>query len=116
MDDALKQKLRERLVARRRDQFAFLADLVRVPSENPPGDCAAHAEHTAGLLSQLGFNVQRYEVPDDVSASFGRAGVVNLVAGRRPGGNPALVLSTNGDTPPAGNRWRGDPFEPAISN
>lgn len=114
MDDALKQKLRERLVARRRDQFAFLADLVRVPSENPPGDCADHAEHTAGLLSQLGFKVQRYEVPDEVSAPFGRAGVVNLVARRRPGGNPALVLSANGDTPPAGNRWRGDPYEPAI--
>jgi len=116
MDDTLKQKLRDRLVARRRDQFAFLADLVRVPSENPPGDCTAHAEHAAGLLSQLGFEVKRYAVPDEEAAAYGRAGVVNLVARRQPGGNPALVLSANGDTPPAGDGWRDDPYDPVISD
>ena len=28
-------------------QVKFLAELVRVPSDNPPGDCAPHAQRTA---------------------------------------------------------------------
>jgi len=38
----------------------FLAQLVQVPSDNPAGDCAPHAEHTARLLEALGFEVERH--------------------------------------------------------
>ena len=32
-------------LARERDaQVRFLAELVKLPSDNPPGDCDAHAE------------------------------------------------------------------------
>ncbi len=31
------------LRANREAQVDFLAELVKVPSDNPPGDCAAHA-------------------------------------------------------------------------
>ena len=33
----------------------FLAELVKVPSDNPPGDCAAHAARARQLLEQLGL-------------------------------------------------------------
>ena len=36
-------------------QVRFLAELVKVPSDNPPGDCASHAVRAAELLEQLGF-------------------------------------------------------------
>ncbi|WP_018387836.1 hypothetical protein [Ancylobacter sp. FA202] len=35
----------------------FLKALVRVPSDNPPGDCAPHAEIAGQLLEELGFEV-----------------------------------------------------------
>jgi succinyl-diaminopimelate desuccinylase len=35
----------------------FLAELVRIPSDNPPGDCAPHAARTKELLEELGFEV-----------------------------------------------------------
>ncbi len=36
-------------------EVAFLAELVKVPSDNPPGDCAAHATRARALLEALGF-------------------------------------------------------------
>ena len=38
----------------------FLKALVRVPSDNPPGDCARHADEAARLLAGLGFTVERH--------------------------------------------------------
>ncbi len=32
------------LDSQREAEVGFLAELVRMPSDNPPGDCAAHAE------------------------------------------------------------------------
>src|SRR6266404_3556788 len=51
------------------DSFAaecdFLAALVKVPTDNPPGDCAAHAERARALLEALGFTVEAHPVPVD---------------------------------------------------
>lgn len=38
-------------------QVAFLAELVKVPADNPPGDRAGHAEVAAALLETLGTEV-----------------------------------------------------------
>ena len=46
-------------------QTRFLAELVKVPSDNPPGDCAPHAARAAELLEALGFTVERHVVPED---------------------------------------------------
>jgi succinyl-diaminopimelate desuccinylase len=46
------------LAAERQAQARFLAELVAVPSDNPPGDCAPHAERAAALLEELGFAVE----------------------------------------------------------
>ena len=39
-------------------EMAFLAEVVKVPTDNPPGDCAPHAARTAQLLTELGFEVE----------------------------------------------------------
>ena len=56
--------LADRIKAFVDDQFAreteFLAELVKVPSDNPPGDCAAHAQRARQLLEQLGFKVEAH--------------------------------------------------------
>ena len=40
----------------REAQTAFLAELVKVPSDNPPGDCAAHAERAADAPGGAGLH------------------------------------------------------------
>jgi len=52
--------IRAFLAASRQQQTNFLAELVRVPSDNPPGDCAPHAARTAALLEALGLAVERH--------------------------------------------------------
>ena len=40
--------VRDYLARHREDETRFLAELVKVPSDNPPGDCATHAEAAPG--------------------------------------------------------------------
>jgi acetylornithine deacetylase/succinyl-diaminopimelate desuccinylase-like protein len=54
-------------------EVEFLKKLVRVPSDNPPGDCARHADVAAKELEQLGFTVERHRVPDAVVKKHGMA-------------------------------------------
>src|SRR5215471_1594168 len=44
-------------------ETAFLAELVKVASDNPPGDCAPHAARAQALLQGLGLTVEAHEVP-----------------------------------------------------
>jgi succinyl-diaminopimelate desuccinylase len=92
-------------------QTAFLAELVKVPSDNPPGDCAAHAERAATLLEQLGWQVERHPVPDDLTRANGMVSCVNLVVRRRFGeGGPVIALNAHGDVVPPGEGWTRDPY------
>ena len=52
-------------------ETAFLAELVKVPSDNPPGDCAAHARRVRELLEQLGLAVEAHDVPRSVVEAAG---------------------------------------------
>ena len=45
------------------DEVAFLADLVRIPTDTPPGDNAPHADAVAEKIEALGWTVERYPVP-----------------------------------------------------
>ena len=107
------------LAALRNEQQAFLATLVRTPSDNPPGDCAAHAEVTADLLSRLGFTVERDVVPTAVCEAAGMRRVTNLVARHRfgpqsPDRGPVVALNAHGDVVPPGEGWTADPYGAEI--
>jgi succinyl-diaminopimelate desuccinylase len=96
------------------DQVRFLAELVRVPSDNPPGDCAPHARRTAQLLEGLGFTVERHEVAKaDVQAN-GMISATNLVVRRRFGDGPIIALNAHGDVVPPGEGWTTDPYGAEI--
>ena len=69
--------------ARFDDSVAFLRELVRMPSDTPPGDNAGHAEGTAKLLEALGFTVERHVVPADLVAKRAMKSVTNLVVRHR---------------------------------
>jgi succinyl-diaminopimelate desuccinylase len=100
-----------RFLERRRDaQQRFLAELVRVPSDNPPGDCARHAERAAELLEGLGLTVERHPVPAALVREHGMVSAVNLVVRRRFGEGPVIALNAHGDVVPPGEGWSRDPY------
>ena len=92
----------------------FLAELVKVPSDNPPGDCAPHAMHTAELLEALGFAVERHVVPDDAVNGNGMVSCINLVVRARFGNGPVIALNAHGDVVPPGTGWTTDPYGAEI--
>ncbi len=111
--------MRAFLEHRRAAQVAFLADLVRAPSDNPPGDCAEHAARTTELLEELGFTVERHRVPADVARAHGMRSVTNLVVRRHFGAGseqagPVIALNAHGDVVPPGEGWTTDPYGAEI--
>jgi acetylornithine deacetylase/succinyl-diaminopimelate desuccinylase family protein len=93
-------------------EVEFLKALVRVPSDNPPGDCARHAEAAAKALEGLGFKVERHAVPADLVKKHGMASVINLVVRERfgQGLGPVIALNAHGDVVPPGEGWTHDPY------
>jgi succinyl-diaminopimelate desuccinylase len=93
-------------------EIAFLKNLVRVPSDNPPGDCAAHAEAAAGLLTDLGFAVELHPVPKELVKQHGMISVTNLVVRESfgSGRGPVIALNAHGDVVPPGTGWSVDPY------
>jgi acetylornithine deacetylase/succinyl-diaminopimelate desuccinylase-like protein len=92
------------------EEVAFLQDLVRVPTDTPPGDNAPHAEATAALLRDFGFPVERHPVPADVVHARGLASITNLVVRRRYGEGKTIALNAHGDVVPPGEGWTHDPY------
>ncbi len=45
------------------EEVRFLQALVRVPTDTPPGNNAPHAERTAELLKDFGFDAEKHAVP-----------------------------------------------------
>ncbi|WP_425104055.1 ArgE/DapE family deacylase [Ancylobacter sp.] len=93
-------------------EVEFLKALVRVPSDNPPGDCAPHAEVAARLLEELGFTVERHAVPEPFVRAHGMKSVVNLIVRERfgSGSGPVIALNAHGDVVPPGEGWTYDPY------
>ncbi len=102
------------LGAHHEDAVRFLAELVRVPSDNPPGDCAAHATRAAGLLETLGFEVERHAVPAEDVLATGMRSCVNLLVRRRFGAGPTIACNAHGDVVPPGTGWTTDPYGAEI--
>ena len=100
----------------RDEQISFLAELVRMPSDNPPGDCAPHALRAAQMLEAMGFAVERHAVPADVVAACSMKSAINLVIRERfgSGGGPVIALNAHGDVVPPGLGWTSDPYGAEI--
>ena len=102
-------------LAERRDACTeLLTEVVRVPSDNPPGDCAVHAARTAELLEGLGFSVEHHVVPAATAKAHGMVSVTNLVVRRRFGDGPVIALNAHGDVVPPGEGWTADPYGAEI--
>jgi len=108
--------IHEFLAAHQREEESFLAALVKVPSDNPPGDCAPHAQRAAQLLEAMGFVVERHAVPVAEVAANGMISCTNLVVRVRfgAGRGPVIALNAHGDVVPPGLNWTADPYGAEI--
>lgn len=84
-------------------------ELVRIPSENPPGNEREVAEFIRGRMEDLGLEIHFYE------CSEGRPNVIGKLKGE---GNKSLMFNAHTDTVPVGDRefWSEDPFGGAIKD
>jgi len=97
-------------------QVEFLAELVRVPSDNPPGDCTPAAERAHELLeSLLDLEVETDVVPPEVARANSMISATNLIVRRRFGrGGMTIALNAHGDVVPPGQGWTRDPYGAEI--
>ncbi len=112
----LRQDIEAFVRARHEAQVGFLAELVRLATDNPPGDCAAHGARAAELLEGLGFVVERHAVPEALVREVGMVSVTNLVVRRRFGDGPTVALNAHGDVVPPGQGWTRDPYGAEIDD
>jgi acetylornithine deacetylase/succinyl-diaminopimelate desuccinylase family protein len=99
------------------EQVAFLRELIRVPTDTPPGNNAPHAERTAELLAPMGFDAERHAVPAAEVQAAGLQSITNLIVRRRYGdGGKTIALNAHGDVVPPGEGWSHDPYGGEVEN
>jgi succinyl-diaminopimelate desuccinylase len=105
------QALDDWIAAHFDEQVSFLQELVRVPTDTPPGHNAPHAERTAELLAGFGLQAEAHPVPADEVRAYGLQSLTNLIVRRRYGdGGPVVALNAHGDVVPPGEGWTHDPY------
>ena len=96
------------------EEVRFLQALVRVPTDTPPGNNAPHAERTAELLADFGFDAEKHAVPADEVKDYGLESLTNLIVRRRYGKDDndglTVALNAHGDVVPPGDGWTHDPY------
>ena len=92
------------------EEVAFLQELVRVPTDTPPGNNAPHAERTAELLAGMGLQAEKHVVPEAEVKAAGLETITNLIVRRPYGPGKTIALNAHGDVVPPGEGWTHDPY------
>ncbi|MFG6430400.1 ArgE/DapE family deacylase [Roseateles sp. LYH14W] len=99
------------------DEVRFLQQLVRIPTDTPPGNNAPHADRTAELLTELGFEVEKHAVPAADVQAAGMQSITNLIVRHRfSDDGPTIALNAHGDVVPPGEGWTHDPYGAEIED
>lgn len=98
------------------EEVRFLQELVRMPTDTPPGDNAPHAERTAQLLAEFGLQAERHPVPADEVRAAGMQSITNLIVRCGWGEGRTIALNAHGDVVPPGEGWTHDPYGGEIEN
>ena len=103
--------------AARDEIVAFTADLIRIPTVNPPGDAYRECAELIGRrLGEVGLDVQYVEADGRVehTAARPRVNVVGRGAGR--GAGKRIHLNGHFDVVPPGEGWSFDPFGGVVQD
>ena len=92
------------------EMVEFTADLVRIPTVNPPGDEYDACAHFLGdFLQQRAFEVE-YIAAEGRPEHTARHPRINVIGSRRGGPGPVVHLNGHIDVVPAGEGWTVEPF------
>ncbi len=98
------------------EQVRFLQELIRVPTDTPPGNNTPHAQRAAQLLHDMGIDTEQHAVPQAEVLAVGMESVTNLIARRHYGAGPTILLNAHGDVVPPGDGWTHDPYGGEIDD
>jgi acetylornithine deacetylase/succinyl-diaminopimelate desuccinylase family protein len=97
------------------EEVRFLQELVKIPTDTPPGHNAPHAERTAELLAAFGLAADKHPVPAWALQAYGLQSITNLIVRRRYGdGGKTIALNAHGDVVPPGDGWTHPPYGAEI--
>jgi succinyl-diaminopimelate desuccinylase len=98
------------LDAHRDELLDFCGELLRTPSDNPPGECAPIADLAATTCDRIGLSTTRLAVPrpnaPDSQIVLGWCGHETT--------EPALVANAHLDVIPPGSGWTVDPYRGVV--
>lgn len=104
-----------------RDEIVeFLVNLIRIPTENPPGlNYPEIAEFIGKKMNELGYDVEYVEVPAErfpelVPFAEPKYRRVNVVARESGGRRPVLHFNGHTDVVPAGSGWSVPPYDGIV--
>jgi succinyl-diaminopimelate desuccinylase len=117
MDTHAKEKLMQWIDAHFDEEVAFLQQVVRIPTDTPPGNNAPHAEAVADMVAAFGWTAEKHAVPQQAVRDYGMESITNLIVRRpyEPGG-PTIALNAHGDVVPPGEGWTRPPYGGEIED
>ncbi|TRM75606.1 succinyl-diaminopimelate desuccinylase, partial [Sulfolobus sp. A20-N-F8] len=103
----------------KQESLNFLKELIRIPTENPPGlNYDIIVKKMKEKLDELGYNTEVFSLSDDDLkrlVKFGKGGRHNLV-GYLGNGNIRIAFNGHYDVVPAGDGWSVNPYEGIIKD
>ena len=113
----MNDKLTQWIDAHFDEEVAFLQQVLRVPTDTPPGNNTPHAETVAELVKAYGWSAEKHAVPEQEVRDYGMESITNLIIRRpyEPGG-PTVALNAHGDVVPPGEGWTYPPYGGVIDN
>jgi acetylornithine deacetylase/succinyl-diaminopimelate desuccinylase-like protein len=99
------------------EEVAFLQQMIRIPTDTPPGDNAPHADAVAEQVRAYGWQAEKHAVPAQQVRDYGMQSITNLII-RRPygAGGPTVALNAHGDVVPPGEGWSKPPYGAVIED
>jgi succinyl-diaminopimelate desuccinylase len=112
-----KEQLAQWIDAHFDEEVGVLQQLLRVPTDTPPGNNAPHAELVADLVKAYGWTAERHAVPQQEVRDYGMESITNLIV-RRPyqAGGPTVALNAHGDVVPPGDNWTYPPYGGVVED
>ncbi|MES2295761.1 MAG: M20/M25/M40 family metallo-hydrolase [Pseudomonadota bacterium] len=99
------------------EQVAFLQQVLRIPTDTPPGNNAPHADAVAEMVKSFGWSAEKHAVPAAQVHDYGMQSITNLIV-RRPyaAGGPTVALNAHGDVVPPGEGWTHPPYGGVVED
>jgi acetylornithine deacetylase/succinyl-diaminopimelate desuccinylase family protein len=112
-----KDKLLDWIDAHFDEEVAFLQEMIRIPTDTPPGNNAPHADAVADKVQDWGWQAEKHAVPQARVRDYGMESITNLIIRRPYGGDgPTVALNAHGDVVPPGEGWSKPPYGGVVED